>query len=166
MTEPRFQPEHDEAVAYKFDLVTVTTVDVRTRYGADAARQAVASVEEFEAGGYPAHDAQAPDVAFTVTCAAPRGRAYLVSATDASGEGLPDPADDECDLGDENLPEPICDVKLATALIAEMWASLDALEAAADGDSNDHEIECGKDCADHLTLLLETLGFKRPGTGT
>jgi hypothetical protein len=50
-------------------------------------------------------------------------------------------------------------LELTPELAASMHDSLAALDKAASGDSNDHEIECGRDCADNLIILLELLGY-------
>lgn len=142
---------------YKFDIVAVTTVNVITSGGEDAARQAAASIETYEPGSLRPWDAR-PDTdeaQFEMSCAAMRGEPYLVDVNPADGYG-----DDEA-VGDGLIPGPVLGLSLTPAEIASMHQALDDLDTAAEGSSNDAEIEAGRECASYLEQLLTILGYPR-----
>lgn len=127
-------PEYrDPATAeYKFDVVAVVTFTVRTAHGEDAARQVAASVETAEGLSWDADTSPAPDATFQITCTAPRGKPYLVSAEDADGNEIPHPdAADEAAI--ELIPQPLLDAR------DSLREALDEADEALGGDSNDAE---------------------------
>jgi hypothetical protein len=145
---------------YTFDLAAVITVHVHPAGGPDAARQAADSIETLVDGGVAGTDAnpEADDVTFELTCVAPRGPAWLIdidSEYGLAGE-FPEPSSDG--VTDGMMPEPILGVDLSAADIEGMHEALATLDAAAEGDSNDAEIEAGHDCAEELARLLAMLG--------
>jgi hypothetical protein len=148
---------------YSFDMPAVICVRVSTDKGEAAARLAIGAVGTFEDIGTVRPCFGTPDtdgVAFKITEIGPRGTAGLVYAGDESGNDLP------TTTGEEGTAEPITDAPGARYLTdewyAEAHASLDALDETASGDSNDAEIEAGRDVADTLAQLLAWLGHPRP----
>jgi hypothetical protein len=108
---------------YKFDIAAIMTVDITTAHGTDAARQAASSIEVFDSGVDASPDA--PDVTYTLTATAPRGRPYLVDVDGSGGDDVP---------LDAGIPEPI-DGEERYRLADGLADAIRALE----GDSNDAE---------------------------
>jgi len=125
--------------------------------GEDYARQAATELSEIDvATGVADPTDSTPFVSVAVTCVAPRGRAYLVDV-ERNGQW----AHDGCD--GEEIPEPVTDVNLSGQFYADAHEALDMLNAAADGDSNDAEIEAGRNVADLLQMALSMLGHPYQG---
>jgi hypothetical protein len=140
-----------ELTEYKFDIVAVATFDIGAPDYATA-RRAADGLQEFNVRSNTVDEGieDPPGLTYSLTFVAPRGRASYVDSYPEDG-GVP--ADDV-----QTFVEPITDVHLSRELIASMHLSLATLDETAVGDSNDAEIEAGRDCADQLGILLRMLG--------
>ena len=121
-----------EPVTYKFDLVAIATVDIRTTEGPNAARAAAASIEDIESNGLRWNADMPPGAHFELACVAPRSQPFLVS-TDPEQSWFTLGTEDAL-IEDEIIPEPI-DGTHRDAL----KAALNEADAALGGDSNDAE---------------------------
>jgi hypothetical protein len=142
---------------YTFDIVAVATFRIGAP-GYATARRAAEGIEAFNVRDNTVEEGigDPPGLTYELTCVAPRGKASYVESDPPEDGSVP--AEDV-----QTFTEPITDVHLSRDLITGMHASLRALDEAAEGGSNDTEIEAGRDCADNLALLLRLLGVPSDG---
>lgn len=143
---------------YTFDVAAIITVNVpapdeaRARELIDGLNQLSVQTtdEDIEMGG----QLNASTRDFSVTCVCPRGRGYLVKASEDAGSGL------ELDV---MIPEPVLDEH---GHLAGLWEGISFAEEALNGDSNDAEHDALYGLVESLTGALDALGIKRPAQGS
>jgi len=117
-----------DRATFKFDVVAIATVNVTTAHGADAARDAMQTIEEIEPGRPVEADTfAAPDARFELTCVAPRGRAYLAD-TGTGGQW----ASLDADWQPEEFREPVTagDPAGLAKLLSWLAGNLDSITLA------------------------------------